>query len=122
MRPASTVTVRLQVSGQSRGQTLGRSTVEVVMVYEYSPSATNIRVERPMTAITKSVDLDRRGRVAVLTVNNPPVNALSQHVRQGLYEGLKQAISDSAVQAIVIVCAGRTFIAGADITEFGKPP
>src|SRR2546428_13867630 len=75
-----------------------------------------------MTAITKSVDLDRRGRVAVLTVNNPPVNALSQHVRQGLYEGLKQAIADPAAQAIVIVCAGRTFIAGADITEFGKPP
>src|SRR6267143_67710 len=75
-----------------------------------------------MTAITKSVDLDRRGRVAVLTVNNPPVNALSQHVRQGLHEGLKQAISDSDAQAIVIVCAGRTFIAGADITEFGKPP
>src|SRR6267378_1030312 len=75
-----------------------------------------------MTAITKSVDLDRRGRVAVLTVNNPPVNALSQHVRQGLHEGLKQAISDSAAQAIVIVCAGRTFIAGADISEFGKPP
>src|SRR2546427_6621592 len=75
-----------------------------------------------MTAITKSVDLARRGRVAVLTVNNPPVNALSQHVRQGLHEGLKQAIADSAVQAIVIVCAGRTFIAGADITEFGKPP
>ena len=75
-----------------------------------------------MTAITQSVDLDRRGRVAVLTVNNPPVNALSQHVRQGLHEGLKQAIADSAAQAIVIVCAGRTFIAGADITEFGKPP
>src|SRR5436190_4610167 len=75
-----------------------------------------------MTAITKSVDLDRRGRVAVLTVNNPPVNALSQHVRQGLHEGLKQAISDSAAQAVVIVCAGRTFIAGDDITEFGKPP
>src|SRR5438552_5411920 len=75
-----------------------------------------------MTAITKSVDLDRRGRVAVLTVNNPPVNALSQHVRQGLHEGLKQAMSDSATQAIVIACAGRTFIAGADITEFGKPP
>src|SRR5256712_7344367 len=75
-----------------------------------------------MTAITKSVDLDRRGRVAVLTVNNPPVNALSQHVRQGLYEGLKQAIADPAAQAIVIVCAGRPSIAGADITEFGKPP
>jgi 3-hydroxyacyl-CoA dehydrogenase len=75
-----------------------------------------------MTAITKSVDLDRRGRVAVLTVNNPPVNALSQHVRQGLRDGVPQAIADPAVSAIVIVCAGRTFIAGADITEFGKPP
>src|SRR5688500_990431 len=75
-----------------------------------------------MTAITQSVDLDRRGRVAVVTVNNPPVNALSQHVRQGLDEGLKKAIADPAVSAIVIACAGRTFIAGADITEFGKPP
>ncbi|HXD99814.1 MAG TPA: enoyl-CoA hydratase-related protein, partial [Candidatus Acidoferrum sp.] len=75
-----------------------------------------------MTAITKSVDLDRRGRVAVITVNNPPVNALSQHVRQGLHEGVKLAVADAAAGAIVIVCAGRTFIAGADITEFGKPP
>jgi 3-hydroxyacyl-CoA dehydrogenase len=75
-----------------------------------------------MTAISKSVDLDRRGRVAVLTVNNPPVNALSQHVRQGLRDGVGQAIADAAVSAIVITCAGRTFIAGADITEFGKPP
>jgi 3-hydroxyacyl-CoA dehydrogenase len=75
-----------------------------------------------MTAITKSVDLDRRGRVAVLTVNNPPVNALSQHVRQGLHEGVRQAVADAAVSAIVITCAGRTFIAGADITEFGRPP
>ena len=75
-----------------------------------------------MTAITQSVDLDRRGRVAVLTVNNPPVNALSQHVRQGLRDGVKQAIADAGVGAIVITCAGRTFIAGADITEFGKPP
>jgi 3-hydroxyacyl-CoA dehydrogenase len=75
-----------------------------------------------MTAITQSVDLDRRGRVAVLTVNNPPVNALSQHVRQGLRDGMKQAIDDASVAAVVIACAGRTFIAGADITEFGKPP
>jgi 3-hydroxyacyl-CoA dehydrogenase len=72
--------------------------------------------------ITESVDLDRRGRVAVLTVNNPPVNALSQHVRRGLHDGLKQAAADAAVDAVVITCAGRTFIAGADITEFGKPP
>src|SRR5262245_38320491 len=75
-----------------------------------------------MAKITQSVDLSTRGRVAVLTVDNPPVNALSQHVRKGLYDGVQQAIADGAVQAIVIVCAGRTFIAGADITEFGKPP
>src|SRR2546427_578564 len=75
-----------------------------------------------MTAITQSVDLDRRGRIAVLTVNNPPVNALSQHVRQGLYDGVTRATADAAVVAVVVTCAGRTFIAGADITEFGKPP
>src|SRR5438128_1096340 len=80
------------------------------------------REEPAMTAITQSVDLDRRGRVAVLTVDNPPVNALSQHVRQGLRDSLQQAVADSAVSAVVIACAGRTFIAGADITEFGKPP
>src|SRR5712664_1348604 len=76
----------------------------------------------PMAKITQSVDLAARGRVAVLTVDNPPVNALSQHVRKGLHDGIKQAIGDGVVQAIVIVCSGRTFIAGADITEFGKPP
>jgi 3-hydroxyacyl-CoA dehydrogenase len=75
-----------------------------------------------MAKITQSVDLSTRGRVAVLTVDNPPVNVLSQHVRKGLHDGIKQATADGAVQAIVIACAGRTFIAGADITEFGKPP
>ena len=75
-----------------------------------------------MAKITQSVDLSTRGRVAVLTVDNPPVNALSQHVRKGLHDGIKQVTGEGAVQAIVIVCAGRTFIAGADITEFGKPP
>ena len=74
-----------------------------------------------MTQISRSVSLDRQGRVAVVTVNNPPVNALSHHVRQGLRDAIAQA-GDSAVAAIVIACAGRTFIAGADITEFGKPP
>ena len=75
-----------------------------------------------MAKISQSVDLETRGRVAVLTVDNPPVNALSQHVRKGLHDGIKQATADGGVQAIVIVCAGRTFLAGADITEFGKPP
>jgi 3-hydroxyacyl-CoA dehydrogenase len=75
-----------------------------------------------MTALSQSVQLDRRGRVAVLTVNNPPVNALSQHVRQGLRDGIRAAAADPEAGAVVIACAGRTFIAGADITEFGKPP
>ncbi|HSE92896.1 MAG TPA: 3-hydroxyacyl-CoA dehydrogenase NAD-binding domain-containing protein, partial [Methylomirabilota bacterium] len=52
----------------------------------------------------------------------PPVNALSQHVRQGLRDGLTRALADQQAGAVLIVCAGRTFIAGADITEFGKPP
>src|SRR5258705_6444770 len=66
----------------------------------------------PMTKITESVDLDRRGHVAVLTVNNPPVNALSRHVRQGLHEGLMQAGSDAAVQAGGITLPRRPILAG----------
>ena len=74
-----------------------------------------------MTAITDKVNLDQHGAVAVLTVDNPPVNALSHGVRLGLRDGVKAALDDDAVKAVVITCAGRTFIAGADITEFGKP-
>ncbi len=59
--------------------------------------------------------------VGVITIDNPPVNALSAAVRQGLQKAMRAA-QDDASQAIVILCAGRTFIAGADITEFGKPP
>ncbi|MGU9978802.1 3-hydroxyacyl-CoA dehydrogenase NAD-binding domain-containing protein [Phreatobacter sp. HK31-P] len=68
------------------------------------------------------VDLATEGAVAVVTVNSPPVNALSANVRTGIAEAVQKAGGDSAVKAIVIHCAGRTFIAGADITEFGKPP
>jgi 3-hydroxyacyl-CoA dehydrogenase len=64
---------------------------------------------------------ERRGPVSVLTVDNPPVNALSQGVRQGLLDGLTAAVADPTTRAIMLICAGRTFIAGADITEFGKP-
>ncbi len=74
-----------------------------------------------MTASADLVTSDRRGSIAVLTVQNPPVNALSHGVRQGLLDGVRRAAEDPAVQAAVIGCAGRTFIAGADITEFGKP-
>jgi 3-hydroxyacyl-CoA dehydrogenase len=59
--------------------------------------------------------------VALITLDNPPVNALSASLRQGLQAKLEQAFSDGAVGAILLLCAGRTFIAGADITEFGQP-
>jgi 3-hydroxyacyl-CoA dehydrogenase len=75
-----------------------------------------------MASINSVVDLTREGEVAVITVDNPPVNALSAAVRQGLSEAFRQAEADPEVKAIALVCAGRTFLAGADITEFGKPP
>ncbi len=75
-----------------------------------------------MTKITDVVDLEKQGEIAVLMINNPPVNALSVGVRKGMADGVKAAMEDDSVKAVVIACAGRTFIAGADITEFGKPP
>ncbi|NOJ44566.1 3-hydroxyacyl-CoA dehydrogenase NAD-binding domain-containing protein [Bradyrhizobium australiense] len=68
------------------------------------------------------VKLERHDVIAVVTINNPPVNALSAAVRGGILASVNAAIADPEVKAIVLTCAGRTFIAGADITEFGKPP
>jgi 3-hydroxyacyl-CoA dehydrogenase len=68
------------------------------------------------------VDYSVEEGVAVLTLNNPPVNALSQGVRQGLKEGVEKALADDSAKAIVIFCEGRTFIAGADISEFSSGP
>ena len=62
------------------------------------------------------------GRVAVIAVDNPPVNALSAAVRTGVAEAVEKAIAEPAIGAVVLICEGRTFFAGADITEFGKPP
>ncbi|MDP1989295.1 3-hydroxyacyl-CoA dehydrogenase NAD-binding domain-containing protein [Phenylobacterium sp.] len=73
-----------------------------------------------MSQINPVTDLTLDGDVAVITLNSPPVNALSAAVRQGLFEAFKQADADAAAKAIVLVCEGRTFIAGADITEFGS--
>jgi 3-hydroxyacyl-CoA dehydrogenase len=72
-----------------------------------------------MPAINEVTDLTLEGDVAVITLDSPPVNALSFNVRDGLFEGFKAAIADPAATAIVLICAGRTFIAGADISEFG---
>ena len=71
-----------------------------------------------MTQLSESVRLEREGDIALVIVDNPPVNALSSHVRQGLLDGFTQA-TDSDAAAIVLICDGRTFIAGADISEFG---
>ncbi len=66
------------------------------------------------------VTLSKNGDVAVVTVNNPPVNALSPGVPEGILAHVQAAASDPAVKAIVLIGGGKTFIAGADIKEFGK--
>src|SRR6201991_4401292 len=72
-----------------------------------------------MTEINSVTTLTQEGDVAIITLNSPPVNALSAKIREGLFEGFKQANASDA-KAIVLICDGRTFIAGADITEFGS--
>ena len=70
----------------------------------------------------QSVTTERHDDVLVIIVNNPPVNALSWHVRQGLKDGVAEALGDDSIKAAVIRCDGSTFIAGADITEFTQAP
>jgi len=71
--------------------------------------------------MTSPVSYERKGNIGVITVNNPPVNALGQAVRQGFVDGLKAGLDDADASALVVIGGGRTFPAGADITEFGKP-
>jgi 3-hydroxyacyl-CoA dehydrogenase len=74
-----------------------------------------------MTQLTDTVRLETEGEIALIIVDNPPVNALSWHVRQGLFDGMTKAVADGAA-GIVVICEGRTFIAGADISEFSGAP
>ena len=71
--------------------------------------------------MSEVVSYELRENIGVILVNNPPVNALAQVVRQGILNAVNTAQEDAS-EAIVLACEGRTFIAGADITEFGKPP
>ena len=71
--------------------------------------------------MTSPIRTERHDNVLVIISDNPPVNALGAAVRQGLEGAVKQGVADSSVEAMVIRCDGRTFFAGADITEFGKP-
>jgi 3-hydroxyacyl-CoA dehydrogenase len=66
------------------------------------------------------VSLTREGAVAIITVNNPPVNALSPGVPEGIAESIRQVEEDPGIRAVVLIGSGQTFIAGADIKEFGK--
>ena len=76
-------------------------------------------LEKPATS---PISTQKHGDVLIVLSNNPPVNALSTAVRQGLVDSIAQADADDSVKAVVIACEGQTFFAGADITEFGKPP
>jgi 3-hydroxyacyl-CoA dehydrogenase len=71
--------------------------------------------------MTSPITTTRQGDVLIITSDNPPVNALGAAVRQGLQAGIEEAKGDDSIKAVIITCAGKTFFAGADITEFGKP-
>src|SRR5262249_32254431 len=77
------------------------------------------RLER-MT--TSTVSITRGDGIALITIDNPPVTALSNAVRLGLFETVRSITADSAVKGVILGCAGKTFVAGADIREFGTPP
>ena len=75
-----------------------------------------------MTSINDVTTIEKDENISIITLNSPPVNALSAPVREGLHKGISEARDDKEIEAIVIICEGRTFIAGADISEFGKEP
>ena len=68
------------------------------------------------------VTINKRDEIALISINNPPVNAISQAVRAGLLDAVTIAVANTEVRAIVISCEGKTFIAGADVREFNRPP
>ncbi|MTI45869.1 3-hydroxyacyl-CoA dehydrogenase [Roseibium hamelinense] len=68
------------------------------------------------------INIEINDKIAIITVDNPPVNALSQAVRKGLWEAVERLDADDAVSLVLLRCAGRTFIAGGDVTEFDKAP
>lgn len=72
--------------------------------------------------MTQPVTISTKDGIATVTIDNAPVNALSQAVRQGLADAVRQTEGDADVLAVVLLCAGRTFIAGADVREFGQKP
>ena len=78
--------------------------------------------ETGATAVNDVVSIERQGDLAVIALDNPPVNAASHAIRSGLWQAVDSLQNDATIKAIAIYGKGRTFIAGADIKEFGKPP
>src|SRR5262249_50221865 len=73
-----------------------------------------------VTQLSNTVSLERRGSVALLWADNPPVNAINQSVKSGLYRGLAEITRDDSIRAGIVICRGSSFFSGADITEFGR--
>ena len=73
-----------------------------------------------MIQLSETVSLERRGPIALLWTDNPPVNAIGQSVKAGLHRGLAEIARDDAIKAGIVICRGSSFFSGADITEFGK--
>src|SRR6202022_1530228 len=82
--------------------------------------SSRVRFKQEVLSMTDLVHLTENGNVGVITINNPPVNALSPGVPEGISEALDQIAADDKVAAVVLIGGGRTFVAGADIKEFGK--
>jgi 3-hydroxyacyl-CoA dehydrogenase len=91
------------------------------MPVDHQPELSAGAVRKPAIRINAVTTVAYVDGVAVITIDSPPVNALSADVRGGLFHGVRQGLADDDVSAIVLRCAGRTFIAGADIREIGRP-
>lgn len=70
--------------------------------------------------MSEYVTVTHEGGIAIIMIDNPPVNAMSFHLRQPLYKAIEAARDDASVEGVVLACAGRTFVSGADISEFGS--
>jgi 3-hydroxyacyl-CoA dehydrogenase len=79
-------------------------------------------VQSAASKVNDVVSVEKLGNVALVALNNPPVNAASQALRQGIHQAVSDLQKDPGIKAIGLYGEGRTFIAGADIREFGKPP
>src|SRR5579871_3047358 len=91
-----------------------RSLLEGAAIIDILTAGERTRLPERRTTMADVVSLRRADKVAVLTIDNPPVNAMSASVRRGLLDQVRALRNDASLEAVVIVCAGRTFIAGAD--------